>query len=271
MSGRVLVVGSLNQDLRLSVPHHPTSGETVLAGPIERAFGGKGANQAIAAVRAGAPVSMIGVVGDDEPGNSYLARLSTYGVDTGSVCVHPDRPTGTAVICVDEAGENVIIISPGANDQLGVDDLAVLESVSTGDVMLFSLEVPVPVVVEATRIAADRGARVVGNLAPYADLPAAVLDRCDPVVVNESEHAALLAVGLRPRSLLVTSGAEGSTWGEVMVPAESTEVVETTGAGDAYVGTLAARLALGDEPEQAMRAATAAAAECVRHGGAQPL
>jgi len=108
------------------------------------------------------------------------------------------------------------------------------------------------------------------NLAPYAEMPAATLAACDPVVVNEHEAELLRASGVEVPSLLVTLGAAGSRWGEVEVSAERVRAVDTTGAGDAYCGTLAARLCLGDDPEQAMRAASAAAARCVQHVGAQP-
>jgi ribokinase len=125
-------------------------------------------------------------------------------------------------------------------------------------------------VTAAVELAADRGARVILNLAPFAPLPATVLASCDPVVVNEHEAELLENAGIAAPSVLRTLGTRGSRWGELEVPAVPAKVVDTTGAGDAYCGTLAARLSVGDTPADAMRAASEAAARCVEHPGAQP-
>jgi ribokinase len=271
--GRVLVLGSLNLDLVVSVPRHPAPGETVLGGALRRVFGGKGANQAVAAAAAGAPTAMAGRVGDDDAGRAYLARLRELGVDAGRVAVSAGTATGHAIVAVDASGENAIVVSPGANAEVGEAEAAAAGELAPGDVLLLQLEVAPGVVAAAARAAAEAGARVVLNLAPYADLPADVLALADPVVVNEHEHGLLRRHAQRqsPPSLLVTSGAAGSRWGSRQVAAVPVaEVVDTTGAGDAYCGTLAARLALGDPPEAAMRAASAAAAAAVTRLGAQP-
>jgi ribokinase len=267
--GRVLVLGSLNLDLVVSVPRHPAPGETVLGGALRRVFGGKGANQAVAAAAAGAPTAMAGRVGDDDAGRAYLARLRELGVDAARVAVSAGTATGHAIVVVDTSGENAIVVSPGANAEVGEAEAAAAGELAPGDVLLLQLEVAPGVVAAAARAAAAAGARVVLNLAPYADLPADVLALADPVVVNEHEHG-LLRRHAEPPSLLVTSGAAGSRWGSRHVAAVPVaEVVDTTGAGDAYCGTLAARLALGDPPETAMRAASAAAAQAVTRLGAQ--
>lgn len=271
---RVLVVGSLNEDIWLAVDRRPAAGETVLGGDITRAYGGKGGNQAIAAALAGAPTAMVAAVGDDDVGRSYRQRLAAFGVDVAAVVelngAVSGVPTGTAVIIVDADGENSIVVSPGANSRLTVDDLDPVDLLEAGDVLLVQLEVDLAVVAAAVRRAAQVGARVVINLAPYAVLPADVLALADPVVVNEHEHELLLASGRRPGSVLVTLGAQGSRWGDVQVPAEPAEVVDTTGAGDAYCGALAAALATGRGVTSAMQAATSAAAHAVTRLGAQP-
>jgi ribokinase len=268
--GTVVVFGSLSQDLHLNMSRHPRSGETVMSGDIEYRFGGKGANQAIAAARAGAASVFIGKVGNDPHGKEYVERLGQFGVDTSQMEIVDGAPTGTAIIYVDSTGENMIVVAPGANFRNGLDDLTRLESYGAGDVLLMPLELPLEVVAQAARKAAGQGMRVILNLAPYAEMPSDVLQLSDPVIANEHEAQLLKESGASTPSLLVTLGANGSRWAEWAVPAVAREPIDTTGAGDAYCGTLAARLALGDDPEQAMAAASQAASECIAHQGAQP-
>ncbi len=268
--GKVVVFGSLSQDLHLPMDRHPRTGETVMSGDIEYRFGGKGANQAVAAARAGAAARFVGKVGDDPQGHEYLRRLAAFGVDTSHMEAVPGVPTGTAIIYNDASGENMIVVAPGANHHVGPEDVDRLDDLVPGDVLLMPLELRHDVVVAAVRRGRERGARVVLNLAPFAPLPADVLAECDPVVVNEHEGELLAQAGTRPPELLVTLGADGSRWGEVSVPARPVTPVDTTGAGDAYCGTLAARLVLGDDRAAAMAAASEAAAACVLHHGAQP-
>jgi len=268
---RVIVVGSLNIDSVVEVQRHPGPGETVHGGDLRTLWGGKGANQAVAAASAGAETAMIGRVGDDPAGHRYIERLSEMGIDVRGVVFDPARTTGHAAIAVDESGENTIIVSPGANGAVTMADLAALDDVGPDDIVVLQLEIAHDVVIEAARRASQRGARVVLTLAPYADLPLDVLNLADPVVVNEHEAAQLDAAGLTPRSLLVTLGAEGSRWGDVRASAQRVDdVVDTTGAGDSYCGTLAARLAAGDPAVTAMEAASRAAALTVGRAGAQP-
>jgi ribokinase len=268
--GRVVVFGSLNQDLHLHMKRHPRIGETVMSGDIDYRFGGKGANQAVAAATAGIDSMFIGKVGDDPQGHEYLDRLRRFGVDTSRMEVVPGAPTGTAIIYNDASGENMIVVAPGANHHVGHEDLAKLDDLGPDDVLLMPLELRHNVVIAAVELAAGKGARVVLNLAPYAALPAETLAKCDPVVVNEHEGELLEQAGIGVPSLLVTLGLEGSRWGEVHVPSTRVNAVDTTGAGDAYCGTLAARLTLGDDHESAMRHASEAAARNVQHHGAQP-
>ncbi|MCU1478936.1 MAG: ribokinase [Subtercola sp.] len=286
--GRVFVVGSLNVDSVVRVQRHPAPGETVRGGDLATFWGGKGANQAVAAAEAGAEVVFVGRVGDDAVGVDYRSRLASRSIDVRALTVTRGVTTGHAMIAVDERGENTIVVSAGANAHVSVADLEVLrggggldttdtayESRPTGltsaDVLLISLELDLAVVSAAVRAAADAGARVVLNLAPFALLPPEVLALADPVVVNEHEADELRASGTEPESLLVTLGSRGSRWGDVTVDAAAVvNVVDTTGAGDSYCGTLAARLAAGDSHEAAMRAASAAAARAVTWPGAQP-
>ncbi|HLT61946.1 MAG TPA: PfkB family carbohydrate kinase, partial [Microlunatus sp.] len=212
----------------------------------------------------------IGRVGDDPHGHRYVDRLGRFGVDTERLSVDPAAPTGTAIIYLDSDGENMIVVAPGANAEVDASDLERLDDCGPGDVLVLQLELNLDVVAAAARKAHRQGARVIINLAPYADLPADVLELADPVIANEHEAELLSRSGLAPRSILVTLGTEGSRWGDLRVPAERVEVVDTTGAGDAYCGTLAARLCLGDEPLAAMHAASAAASHNVTHPGAQP-
>jgi ribokinase len=266
----VWVLGSLNVDVVVRVPRHPAPGETLIGGDPGTAFGGKGANQAVAAAVAGARVRMIGAVGDDAEGAAYRDRLRRFDIDVDGVRTVPG-PTGRAFIAVADDGENTIIVSPGANAAVGQEDLTALDRIGAGDVLLLQLEVDLDVVAEAARRASAAGAVVVLNVAPYADLPPQVLALAAPVVANESEAELLRAAGGDPAELLVTRGEAGSSWGDLAVPADRVEaVVDTTGAGDTYCGALAAALAAGTAREPAMRAAAAAAARSVEHEGAQP-
>jgi ribokinase len=272
VTGTVVVIGSLNVDVVATVPAHPRPGETVLATSLQRRAGGKGANQAVAAARAGSAVRIVGCVGDDGDGADYVARLGRLGVDTSAVRRVAGVATGTALVVVDESGENSIVVAPGANAEVTLDDVRAVP-LTPADVVLLQLEVPLDVVTGAVRHATDAGARVVLNVAPYAELPEDVLSMADPVLANEHE-AALLAT--TPRSLVVTRGAQGARWERngraedtLEVAAPSVDVVDTTGAGDVFAGTLAAALAAGAARSAAMQAAVAAAAEAVTRAGAQ--
>ncbi len=270
--GRVVVVGSLNIDLVTRVERHPKPGETVVGIGLERLAGGKGANQAVAASAAGAAVVMVGCVGSDEAGSAYIARLLALGVDVSAIRVQPDCPTGHALITVDEAGENSIVVVAGANAAVALDDLAVLEFVGPGDIVLLQLEVPLVVVSAAARRGSAKGARVVLNLAPYAALPPDVVAIADPLVVNEHEALLLADSEALPASLVVTFGAAGAAWdGDQLTGpvVEGSEVLDTTGAGDAFCGALSAALVAGAGRREALQAAQVAGADAVRHSGAQ--
>jgi ribokinase len=268
----VVVLGSANADLIVRVARRPGAGETVLGSDTEVLPGGKGANVAVAAARLGASVALLGAVGTDANGDLLLDSLRSAGVATERVRRSP-RPTGTAYITVDEAGENSIIVSPGANADVNESDV----DLSGATVLTGSLEVPVPVVAHAVRTAVRSGVRAVLNLSPVAEFDA--FEGLDPLVVNEHEAeslggdpAKLLALG--PRSVVITKGGEGAllvtSSGIEQIPAPQVDVVDTTGAGDAFVGALAASLAAGTDLPSAVRLAVRVGSVSVTARGAQP-
>lgn len=279
--GRVVVVGAVNVDLVVRAPRLPGPGETVVGGGMRSSGGGKGANAAVAAARAGASVALIGAVGADAYGETALAELRAAGVDVSGVAVVADEPTGVALIVVDDAGENQIAVGAGANAAVGpVADLG------DADCVLVSTEIPDAAVVAAVRAA--RGPCVL-NPAPVTAAVVAVLDAGPILTPNRSECRALAAllgdedpdlvvmarrVAARTGApLAVTLGGEGALLvldGQVRtVPAVATTVRDTTGAGDTFNGVLAAGLASGEPFEDAVRAAVVAASRSVAHPGAR--
>jgi ribokinase len=284
VEAEVVVVGSLNHDITVVAERRPAAGETVLGRSLATASGGKGANQAVAAARAGARAAMVGCVGADAAGEQLLAGLRAAGVDTARVRALDDAPSGTALIVVDDAGENSIVVVPGANARLAAADVDAALGAAGGArrVVLAQLEVP-----EAAVAAAARGAgRFVLNASPARALPGAVLAAADPLIVNAGEAAALTgapaddvralaeaALALGPRSVVITRGAGGALWATAEDTIERTAprvtVVDTTGAGDVFAGTLAAHLARGARPHDALAAAVDAGAEAVQWEGAQ--
>lgn len=279
-AGRVVVVGSANVDLVVPVERHPHGGETVLGGTLTRSPGGKGANQAVAAARAGgAATSMVGALGRDDAADLLLASLTGAGVDVGAVA-RLDVPSGTALITVDAAGENAIVVAPGANGHVRVDDAA-RERLARADVVLAQLEVPVEAVLAAARVR-PAGAPLVLNAAPSRALPDEVWAAVDVLVVNEHEARDLAPGAADPGAALldrvpavvVTLGGAGATVlrrgrPPEAVPGMRVEVVDTTGAGDTFCGVLAAGLARGADLADAARTATVAAALAVTRRGAQ--
>lgn len=279
-AGRVIVVGSVNLDLVYRVPHLPRPGETLLGSDLARLSGGKGGNQAHAAARVAPPgvaVAMVGCVGDDEAAVLLRGDLERAGVDVSGLRTVPG-PSGTALIAVDEAGENTIVVIPGANaawPETAVDDLDLRE----GDVVVLQLEVPFDVVSAVVARAATAGARVVLNAAPLDRRAIDLLDRIDVLVVNEIEAAELfgfegdldvdtvsgIAAAHPSSALVVTLGARGVLFASAggaadHLPAFPVEAIDTVGAGDAFVGGLAAALAAFETLEAAVRTGSAAGA-----------
>jgi len=261
----VTVVGSMNVDTTIRVAQHPRPGETVLGTSGPDAPGGKGANQAVAAAATGATTRLVAVVGNDPAGDAYRAALAEHGVDVTHVGRSASRPTGRAFITVSDDGENSIVVVAGANDDLNADHVRRALDAGSG-VLLTQLESPPEVVASALRAARERGIRSVLNASPVLPEAAELARLADVVVVNEHERD---EIGDLP-DLCVTLGARGASWGGVTVQAPTVAVVDTTGAGDVFAGTLAGRLALGANREEALADAVRAGALATTTRGAQP-
>jgi ribokinase len=289
MSGapQLLVIGSLNTDLLVRAGSLPRPGETITGGSFEMAGGGKGANQAVAAARAGASVALVGAVGADEFGARLLEELAGEGVSVAGVARLQEAATGVAAIVVDERGENQIAVASGANHLLRAGDVerAFRElDLTQARCALLSLEVEDEVLVEGAERAVARGMAVVVNPAPARPLPPELVARRPILTPNEGEAAELTGrddpaaaaaalVGSGAAAALVTAGAKGvfvaTEAGVQQVEPPSVPVRDTTGAGDTFSGVFAARLARGWGLQQAARWATAAAALSVTESGAR--
>lgn len=247
---RVCVVGSVNMDVVFTVDTLPGPGATVLASSLTRTPGGKGGNQAVAAARAGAEVTMVAAVGADDAGAALVAHLQHNNVDTSAVRSLP-MPSGIAGIVVDAEAENTIVVAPGANAHLFVDALP------AADVLLLQLEIPLPTALAAARIARAAGTLVMVNASPLrADMELTDLaEAADVVIVNETEARSWR---WPVADLVITMGARGARHGDAVVAAPVVEPVDTTGAGDVFAGVLATGWPTG--PHRALRRACAAGA-----------
>ena len=288
---RIVVVGSSNTDMVVRVPTLPRPGETVLGGTFFTARGGKGANQAVAAARAGGSVAMIGCLGDDAFGDDTLAALAAEGIAVDAIRRVAGTPSGVALILVDEVGENCIAVASGANALLGPDEVALCaELLSPDGVLLVQLETPLETVVAAARAARRAGARVILNPAPARELPDELLELVSVLTPNESEAERLAGIPVKGErgleqvasalldrgigAVVVTLGAAGAYVATAeqreTVPGWPVEPRDTTGAGDAFNGALAVALAEGLPVRDAVCFANAAAAISVTRDGAQP-
>jgi ribokinase len=286
----VFVMGSINQDFVLKVERRARPGETVTDAVLSTHNGGKGANQAAAAALLGASVAFLGRVGDDGFGGPLVRALEEKGVNTALIEEARGKSTGTAFITVTADGENAITVAPGANRSLTPQDVEDARGeIGASRVLVAQMEIPRETVRRAVEVAGEEGTRVVINLAPPFEVPRAVLEGLDPLVVNEHEAAFLLGekvegvrgardaaprlLSLGPKSAIITVGENGAVFAEdgtvEHVPAPRAEVVDTTGAGDAFVGALAFRLARGDTMEAAVSYAVRAGAAAVAKEGAQ--
>lgn len=285
-AARVLVVGSINADITFEVAHLPAAGATIVADAVRRASGGKGANQAYAAARTaqGVRVLMAGAVGDDGVGAIMRGELADAGVET-SLIREVNGPSGMAMIAVDAAGANLIVVAPGANHDWPDEPAPEIEP---RDVVVLQLELPLDVVTRVAEAARAAGARVILNAAPVTPGAAHLLPLLDTLVVNEGEAAELLglsdlddarvgaAAAGHDLDLVITLGAEGAIVatrdGAVSrIPALTVETVDTVGAGDAFVGALAVALAAGaDLPDAARRGAVAGALTVTVRGARHP-
>ena len=300
--GRVVIVGSLNLDRWARVERLPAPGETVTAHESATGPGGKGLNQAVAASRAGATVELIGCVGDDEAGRRLLDVLEAEGIGIAAMAIVTGASTGLAMVWVDEHGANSIVVVGGANDHLGLrsdahSDLLGALDLDATDVVAAQGETSLAVTEQVFREARRRGARTLLNLAPYSRPSAGLLAETSVLVVNTSEFALLVAelvperlphdlssapdrlvdaakavLTMGPEVVVVTLGADGvvavTATSVHAIDAHEVPVVDTTGAGDGFVGVFAGELARGSEAVAALRFATAAASLVVQEPGA---
>lgn len=263
----VTVVGSINLDIIATTDRLPTAGETIGGGVLQQQPGGKGANQAVAAARLGGSARMIGAVGNDAQGRLMLEALAGAGVDTADVAVLDGDATGTALIMVDRDGENQIVVCPGANSGFSLEGV----EFSAEETVLCQLEVGLPVVLEAARRASGF---FVLNAAPAMDLPAELLERCDLVIVNETEYELIPALA-EAKLVAVTYGKDGSAMLEhgrrvAEAPAAAVTVANTIGAGDAFCAALMLALRTGLSYARALAVANAVGADAVGDPSSQP-
>jgi len=286
----IVVVGSLNMDLVIGVPRMPLAGETIVGRDLQTIPGGKGANQAAAAAKLGGRVAMVGRVGDDVFGPRLIENLRRQGVDADAVRIDGGAATGVALIMVDETGENSIVVSAGANGRVSVEDVASAEGLIGGArLLLLQHEVPLETVAHAIEMAARHGVQVILNPAPAHSVSPELLSKVDYVVPNETEARTLTGVEVEDvvtaevaaRKLLdhgvpvviITLGEQGALLvtegGASHVPARQVEAVDTTAAGDAFIGGLAAALVKGLPLPEAVRYATCAGTLATTVFGAQ--
>lgn len=289
-AAEVVVVGSLNVDLFVHAPRLPHPGETLTGTDFATDQGGKGANQAVAAARIGARVAMVGRIGRDAHGQRLRAALVREGIGCEGVGDDDALPSGVAAIVVAPDGENCIIVVPGANHALAEHHVEAFGDLfGAARIVVLQLEIPMLAVTAALRLAHDAGVTTLLNAAPAAELSAQQLARVDWLVVNEGEAASLLGQPVRdaaqaqaaaqalrargPQHVVVTLGAAGlvhaSADGVVHLAAPAAQAIDTTGAGDTFVGALAASLAQGLAPLAALRWGQAAAAIQVTRRGTQ--
>jgi ribokinase len=283
----ILVIGSINTDLVLRAERFPSPGETIQAGEISTYPGGKGANQAVAAARQGARVGMIGRVGTDRHGDELIENLRDNGVDT-SLVKRDEAPTGTAIVVVDAQGQNSIVVSPGANAKVVPEDVEITSLINL-EAVLFQLEVPLETVTHGCELARKHGAMVLLNPAPARALPDEMYANIDCLLPNETElsllsgkavkdvgsakEAAQVMLDKGVPAVVVTLGAKGSLVvtkdGATHIPPFEVKVLDTTGAGDAFIGGFAAALLQGKTPEEAARYGNACGALATTKQGAQ--
>jgi ribokinase len=285
---KIVVVGSINMDLVAQANHLPQPGETVIGRHYQYCPGGKGANQAVAAARLGAEVTLIGQVGEDEAGTQLLAGLESDQINTHAVARTSFHHSGLAVVTVDPKGENTIVVIPGANQE--VDQVYVhkaSQSFAGADVVLLQLEIPMSGVIEAARQGHQAGAKVMLNPSPFQSLPPELLADVDILVLNQLESQkitgysepgasanALLKQGFE--TVVITVGANGAWVADqtiehpMHVPGIQVKAVDSTGAGDAFTGALAVALAERQEISAALKFANKAGAYAATVLGAQP-
>ncbi len=291
MTAKIAVVGSLNMDLVIRAPHIPQTGETILGHDLYTLPGGKGANQTIAAARLGAQVCLVGRVGQDEFSSPLLQNLAEAGVDHRHVQADPDAATGVALIVVDEAGQNTIVVASGANMKVRPADVDAAEAViAWADVLLLQLEIPLETVIRAAEVAHRHEVTVVLNPAPAQPLPVDLLGLVDVLIPNESETELLTGMPVNDKAsaevaagwlrgsgvgaVILTLGERGALLAgssqAQLIPAFPVTPVDTTAAGDAFVAGFAVALAEGRTIPESILWGNAAGGLATTKLGAQP-
>jgi ribokinase len=290
---RILVVGSSNTDMVVQVDHLPAAGETVLGRKFTMAAGGKGANQAVAAARLGAEVTLVARIGEDRLGEQALGMLREDGIGCRYIRKDPEAASGVALIFVDDEGENSIAVAPGANACLSPEDVdCARQAIEKAEVLLLQLEIPLETVKRAAQLAHQAGSAVILNPAPVSSLPlpASLLGKVDFLTPNVAEAAQLAGIEITSladassaanilvergiENVIITLGDQGAlistSEGQKVVPGFSVQAVDTTAAGDAFNGALAVALAQGLGLVEAVRFANACGALASLRLGAQP-
>ncbi|MDB5847173.1 MAG: ribokinase [Rhodoferax sp.] len=286
----IVVLGSLNMDLVLKVPHAPAAGETLLGRSIHHIPGGKGGNQAVACARQGARVSLIGCIGADADGEALRTALQDDGIDTDALRTDAGQPTGTALVMVEDSGQNRIVVIAGANASLQIDEATLGPQLASADFLVTQFETPMAEVVRGMALAQKAGCKVLLNPSPMQPFDAALWPLIDTLVVNEVEAGALAGravataseaaeagAALRRRGVarvIVTLGGAGAVAidadGARHHPAPQVQVVDTTAAGDTFLGVVGVALASKSSLDDAVALGIRAAALCVTRPGAQP-
>jgi len=287
---KILVIGSSNTDLIAKVKDFPAAGETIEGLSYMQAMGGKGANQAMAAHKLGGDVSFIACLGDDSNGQHALEYYKKEGLDVSSSLIVKDFSSGTAIILVDERGENCIVITPGANNLLTPEYILTVEDkIVEADILVLQMEIPYETVQLVCSIAKKHGKKVMLNVAPARALDEEILNKLEILIVNETEAETisgekigmvgkeavvdkLLSMGAT--TVILTLGKKGCYFknekNSFSIPAFKVEAKDSTAAGDTFCGALAAELSKEKDWEDALRFASAASAICVTKMGAQP-
>ena len=286
---KIIVIGSANTDMVVKTDKHPLPGETKMGGEFFMNAGGKGANQAVAAARLGGQVSFVAKVGNDIFGKQTLVGLTNENIDTSHVFIDDTAPSGTALIIVNAEGENSIVVAPGANAKLSVDDVSSIGDLSEAAFILMQLEIPIETITAVIDLARLNGKHVILNPAPAQYLSDAILNGLFLLVPNESEASMLTGIqvtDLASASLaadaliqkgvshvIITLGKQGayfkSAYKEFSIPAPSVVAVDTTAAGDTFCGALTVAKTEGKDWEDAIRFAITAASISVTRMGAQ--